>query len=107
MAKGRADAHSAGSGPVRIRLRVMPRAKRDAIDGFVDGVLKVRVTAAPQDGDANQAVVKLLAKQLGLPRSSVALVRGAKSRDKVIEISGLDLTSIRERLAAPGKNRSK
>lgn len=84
---------------MRISARVIPRARRDAIEGFVDGVLRLRVTAAPQDGSANQAVVKLLAKRLGLPRSSVVLVRGAKSRDKVIEISGLDLPSIRGRLA--------
>jgi uncharacterized protein (TIGR00251 family) len=82
---------------------VFPRAKRDAIEGFREEVLRVRVTAAPQDGSANTAVVKLLAKQLGLPRSSIVLIRGAKSRDKVIEISGLDLTAIRERLSAAGQ----
>lgn len=107
MAKAGPEALSESPGAVRISLRVIPRARRNVVEGFLDGVLRVRVTAAPQDGSANQAVVKLLAKQLGLPRSSVALIRGAKSRDKVIEISGLDITSIRERLAAPGKNRSK
>ncbi len=98
MARGRPDLPA-----VKINLRVIPRARRDAIEGFLDGVLRVRVTAAPQDGNANQAVVKLLAKQLGLPRSSVLLAGGAKSRDKVIEISGLDLAAIRERLSGPGE----
>ncbi len=98
MARGRSDQPS-----VRINLRVIPRAKRDAIEGFLDEVLRVRVTAAPQDGDANRAVVKLLAKQLGLPRSSVVLARGAKSRDKVIAVFGLDLTAIRERLSGAGE----
>lgn len=96
MAKGRSVPPS-----VKINLRVIPGAKRDAIDGFLDGVLRVRVTAAPQDGNANRAVVKLLAKQLGLPRSSVVLAKGARSRDKVIEVSGLDLKAIRERLSGP------
>ncbi len=98
MARGRPDLHA-----VKINLRVIPRARRDAIEGFLDGVLRLRVTAAPRDGNANQAVVKLLAKQLGLPRSSVVLAGGAKSRDKVIEISGLDLAAIRERLSGPGE----
>lgn len=96
MAKGRSAPPS-----VKINLRVIPRAKRDAIEGFLDGVLRVRVTAAPQDGNANRAVVKLLAKQLGLPRSNVVLAKGARSRDKVIEVSGLDLKAIRERLSGP------
>ncbi len=96
MARGRSDLPA-----VKIELRVIPRAKRDVIEGFREGVLRVRVTAAPQDGSANQAVVKLLAKQLGLPRARVVLARGTRSRDKVIEISGLDLTAIRERLSAP------
>ncbi len=100
MARGRPDLPA-----VKINLRVIPRARRDAIEGFLDGVLRVRVTAAPQDGNANQAVVKLLAKRLGLPRSSVVLARGARSRDKVIEISGLDLAAIRERL--PGQGQAK
>ena len=98
MAKGRSARQS-----VKINLRVIPRAKRDAIEGFLDGVLRVRVTAAPQDGNANRAVVKLLAKQLGLPRSSVVLAKGARSRDKVIEITSLDLAAIRETLSGPGQ----
>ncbi len=97
MARGRPGLPS-----VKINLRVIPRAKRDAIEGFREEVLRVRVTAAPQGGSANTAVVKLLAKRLGLPRSSVVLVRGAKSRDKVVEISGLDLAALRERLSGPG-----
>ncbi len=102
MARGQTSPPS-----VKISLRVIPRARRDAIEGFLDGVLRLRVTAAPQDGNANQAVVKLLAKRLGLPRSSVVLVRGAKSRDKVVEISGLDLAALRERLSDPGAGPAK
>ena len=102
MAKGRSDPP-----PVKISLRVIPRARRDAIEGFLDGVVRVRVTAAPQDGAANEAVVKLLAKQLGLPRSSVVIARGARSRDKVIEVSGLGLEAIRERLPGRGKGQVK
>ena len=82
-----------------IGLRVIPRAKRDAIEGFTNNVLRMRVTAAPQDGSANQAVVKLLAKRLGVARSAIALIRGSKSRDKVVEISGLSLRAVQQRLS--------
>ena len=102
MARGRPGPRS-----VKINVRVIPRAGRDAIEGFLDAVLRVRVTAAPRDGNANQAVVKLLAKRLGLPRSSVVLAGGAKSRDKIIEISGLDLAALRERLSGPGPGPAK
>ena len=99
MASDRSDSNS-----VKINLRVIPRAKRDVIEGFSANLLRVRVTAAPQDGKANQAVVKLLAKQLGLARSNVVITSGAKSRDKVLEIFGLDQASIRERVSDPGKD---
>ncbi len=98
MAKSRPDLLA-----VRVELRVIPRAKQDAIEGFTNDVLRVRVTAAPRDDNANRAVVRLLARWLGLPRSRVALVRGAKSRDKVIEISGLDRAAVYERLSEAGK----
>ncbi len=102
MASDRSDSHS-----VKINLRVIPRAKRDAIEGFSANVLRVRVTAAPQDGKANQAVVKLLARHLRLSRSSVVITSGAKSRDKVVEIFGLDEASIRERVSGSGKDQLK
>ncbi len=70
-----------------LRVRVTPRASRDAIAGFDDaGRLRIRVTAPPADGAANAAVTKLLAKALGLAPRDVVLVRGATSRDKVFEV---------------------
>ena len=93
MAKGRP-----GVVVTTIELRVIPRAKRDAIEGFTNDVLRVRVTAAPQDGSANQAVVKLLASRLGVSRSAIALIRGSKSRDKVVEIAGLSLRAVQQKL---------
>ena len=80
---------------MRIAVRVTPRGGRDAIEGWTadaDGrpVLKVRVAAAATDGQANAAVVALLARALGRPKSAVRLVRGASSRTKQLEIEGLD-----------------
>jgi uncharacterized protein (TIGR00251 family) len=65
--------------------RVTPRAGHDSIDR--DGaVIRVRVTAAPEDGKANKAVLKLLAKALGVPASALELMRGQTARDKIIRL---------------------
>ena len=82
-----------------MRLRVQPRASRDAILGWREpGVLGVRVTAPPVEGDANRAVGMLLAKALGLSRSAVTIVRGMRGRDKLARISGLTREDVRSRL---------
>ncbi|MFC0279516.1 DUF167 domain-containing protein [Falsigemmobacter intermedius] len=64
-----------------IRLRVTPRGGRDAIEETADG-LKVRVSAPPEDGRANDAVRRLLAKAMGVAQTRLTLVRGATSREK-------------------------
>lgn len=66
--------------------------------GFVDGVLRVRLSAAPVEGRANEALVKLLAERLGVPRSRVAILRGMASRNKVVVVEGLDDEEARRRL---------
>lgn len=68
-----------------IRLRVMPRARRNAII-VEDGLIRVHVTAPPEDGKANAAVAKLLAKSLGVAKSRLTLLRGASSRDKLFRL---------------------
>lgn len=68
-----------------IAVRVTPRASRNAV--LVDGeMLRVTVTVVPEDGKANAAVIKLLAKALGIAKSRLVLVRGATSRDKVFRV---------------------
>ncbi len=78
---------------VSIALRVTPRGGRDGIDGIEqlsDGrsVLKVRVRAIADGGEANRAVLVLLAKSLGVPKASVSLLSGATSRLKQVAIAG-------------------
>lgn len=72
----------------RIEIRVTPRASRDKVERG-EGVVKIWTTAAPADGQANEAVRKLLAKRLRLALSRLNLVRGETSRDKVFEIHGI------------------
>lgn len=85
------------AGEVRLRVRVIPRATRDGIDGVRDGELLVRVTAPPADGAANEAVIRLVARELGLPRGAVRLVTGARARHKVLAIDGLSTAAIEGR----------
>jgi uncharacterized protein (TIGR00251 family) len=78
---------------VSIALRVTPRGGRDGVDGIEqlsDGrsVLKVRVRAIADGGEANRAVLALLAKSLGVPKASVSLLSGATSRLKQIAVAG-------------------
>ncbi len=75
---------------VRFGVHLTPRGGQDRVDGVAEGVLRVRVAAPPVDGAANDALVKLLASELGVPRSTVRLVSGATARTKVIEVEGAE-----------------
>jgi uncharacterized protein len=74
----------------RVSVRVQPSARRDELIGIRDGVLTVRVTAPAIEGRANEALRRLLAKRLAVSRSAVTVIQGHRSRDKVIQIEGLD-----------------
>jgi len=88
------------SGPVetasdgaRVTIRVTPKASRAGVGGVIENAagvraIKVAVTTAPEDGKANQAVIKLLAKAWGVPKTSVSVVVGHTSRDKVLSVAG-------------------
>ena len=90
-------------GGVTLRVRVQPRASRDELGGERAGALVVRLTAAPVDGEANDALVRFLARRLRRPASSFRLVRGAGSRDKVVSIAGVTAAAVRagQQAAAP------
>lgn len=79
-------------------VRVSPRASRSAVEGWRNGALCVRVTAAPSDGRANRAVAALLAETFGVPASSVELVSGAAARDKLFRVGSLGLDDLRARV---------
>jgi uncharacterized protein (TIGR00251 family) len=83
----------------RLRLRISPGATRSAIVGRHGEAWKIRVAAPPQDGKANDAVVRLLARELELPRGSVTLVSGHGGRDKIVEVAGIDIDEAQRRLA--------
>lgn len=75
---------------MRLHLKVVPKSSRDRIAGWIGDRLKVQVTAAPERGKANEAVVDVLAAALGLPRARVRIVSGETSPLKTVEIDGGD-----------------
>ena len=85
----------------RIAVRVQPGARRDAlVDRLANGEWKLAVTAPPEGGRANEAVVELVAELLGVKRGQVEVARGASSRSKQIQVTGLETGEAERRLAA-------
>ena len=82
----------------RLKLHVTPGAREDSLAGWQGESLRVRVRARPEKGLANEAALRLLAGRLNLPRSCLDLVRGATSREKVVEVAGLSEDELRARL---------
>ena len=75
-------------------MHVQPRAASTEVRGVRDGALYVRLQAPPVDGAANEALVKLLAGSLGVPRRSVRVVSGATARRKVVDIDGITAADV-------------
>ena len=90
----------------RLRVRVSPGARSAEVLGRHGEAWKVRVAAPAEAGRANEAVVRLLADALSLPRDAVRLVSGHGARDKIVQLAGLDSTQVERRLStAAGKER--
>jgi uncharacterized protein len=83
---------------ITIDILVQPRASRAKIGPMHDGRIKIAVTAPPVDGEANAAVIELVAKQLGIARGSVEVIAGASSRRKTLKIANVTEQQIAELL---------
>jgi uncharacterized protein len=89
----------------RLRLRVAPAARRSEIVGRHGGSWRVRVAAAPERGRANDELLDLLAAALDLPRRQLTLVAGTSSRDKLVDLTGLEGSEAEKRLERAGRPR--
>jgi uncharacterized protein (TIGR00251 family) len=80
---------------VRVSVRVQPRASRDELAGRYGDAIKIRLTAPPVDGAANEALVRFLARTLDIPANAITIVSGASSRSKVVELAGVPEDRVR------------
>ena len=90
---------------IELKVRVTTRASSPRIEPDGVGGCRVWVTSPPAEGEANKAVVELVAKAMGVAKSGVTIVRGMKSRDKVLALTGLsaqDVAALLDRLAGGG-----
>lgn len=83
-----------------LSLKVVPRAGRSGLAEVRDGVLRVRLHAAPVDGAANEELIEVLADALSLPKRAVTIVSGERSRTKRVRLSGLDVRRAEALIAA-------
>jgi uncharacterized protein len=81
-----------------LRVRVQPRASKDALCGERQGALVVRLTAPPVEGRANEALTRVLGDPLCVPPSAVRVLRGTSGRDKLVVVVGVDAATARARL---------
>ena len=82
-----------------LAVRVIPRSRRNKIAEIMnDGTIKIRLTAPPVEGKANQALVEFLSEVLEVPRSKIDIVAGVNSREKLISILDLDAETVQERI---------
>ena len=77
-----------------LSVRLTPRSRHNAIQGYADGVVRVRVTAAPVDGAANAALVAFLAEVMDIPKSRIRIAAGAASRNKRIVVEGIAFANV-------------
>lgn len=82
----------------RLKLRIVPNAKRDEVVGEYGDAVKIKVAAPAVEGKANEALLEFVAEKLRIHRRDITLVTGDKSRDKLVEIASLDSAEARARL---------
>jgi uncharacterized protein len=83
---------------VTFAVKVQPRARRNSLTGELGDALKISLTAPPLDGRANEACIEFLSQALGVPKSAVAIVSGQTHRRKLIRVSGITASELRQRL---------
>ncbi len=86
------------NGGLRLEVGVVPNASSNKITGWQGETLKVKLMAPPENGRANKSLTEFLSHRLKLPRFSITLVRGEKSRRKIVEIVGVNIDDIKNRL---------
>ncbi|MCI0525644.1 MAG: DUF167 domain-containing protein [Acidobacteria bacterium] len=76
---------------ISFAVRVQPRSSKSGVAGELDGALKIRLAAPPVDGEANEELIRLLAKLFGVPRQQITLISGQTSKNKLVRVSGISI----------------
>lgn len=84
---------------ITFAVRAQPRARRNALAGVKGDALKICVTAPPEDGRANDAIIELLAETIGVKRRQIEIISGATNRDKIVRVTGTTRTALEAALA--------
>ena len=87
----------------RLKVHTIPGARSDEVVGWHGDALRVRVRARPEKGRANQALLELLARHLGVAPAALAIAHGARSRDKMLQVDGLSEEQLRRKLGPPAR----
>jgi uncharacterized protein (TIGR00251 family) len=85
---------------ITFAVRVQPRSSKSGVVGELDGALKIRLAAPPVDGEANEELIRLLAKLFGAPRLRIAILSGQTSKNKIVRVSGISVEDVERILAA-------
>ena len=89
------DAHKGAA----IAVRITPRSRKDEIAGILsDGTVKIRITAPPVDGKANQALIKFLSKILDVTEKEIDIIAGIKGKNKIISILDMDVSTLNQKI---------
>jgi uncharacterized protein (TIGR00251 family) len=83
---------------VRLEIKVQPRSSRNQVAGEQDGVLKIKLAAPPVDGEANKALIDYLSDLLNVSKRSINLIKGETSRNKLVEINGINRETLLNRV---------
>jgi len=83
-----------------IEVKVQPRSSKNEIIGFKGNILYVKVTAAPVDGEANSACLKLLSGKLDVPKSDIIIITGKMAKYKIVKILGMSYEQVKEKLTS-------
>ena len=83
-----------------LKVRVQPKASKSLVEGYVGDTFRLRVTAPPENGKANAAVIALLAAVLDINRSRLTIIKGTRSRDKIVSVESLTLEEAERRLTS-------
>jgi uncharacterized protein (TIGR00251 family) len=81
---------SPADGPsATVSVRVVPRSAKEGVAGLEGGVVRIRLNAPPVEGKANEALVRFLARTVGVPKSRITLVTGERGRSKIVRVAGV------------------